>query len=155
MVKNCHRWCWYCHHWTQRSSFAAHHYSKGETWDANKQGEVYSDNAITKFFGCTWWCYFLGGKRLSGEGGSLGISSYKFLRPGLGLLHRFLKSSRKFMYFLLQHLKRLNAGTSSVEYVRKILILGQRGGKCLNVFTEIKKTYFTFCFYSILIYLYL
>ena len=56
------------------------------------------------------------------------------------------------MCFLLQHLKRLNAGTSSVEYVRKILILGQRGGKCLNVFTEIKKDlfYFLFLFHSYL-----
>ena len=26
----------------------------------------------------------------------------------------------------------LSTGTSSVEYVRKILILGHRGGKCIN-----------------------
>ena len=28
----------------------------------------------------------------------------------------------------------LSTGTSSVEYVGKILILGQRGGKCINFF---------------------
>ena len=59
------------------------------------------------------------------------------------------------MCFLLQHLKRLSTETSSVEYVRKILILGQKGGKCFNVFTEIKKDlfhlfYFLFLFHSYL-----